>query len=77
MKKINNTLNILMHSFIGVFIGHCIYKIMHYHNNPNLYMLTSAPWYTSIQIYGICTLVIVSVCLIVKYIIKCNAGRNN
>ena len=76
MKKLNNMLTICIGAFIGVFIGRCIYKTIHYYNNPDLYMIHSAPWYTSIQIYGLCTLVVVGICFAIKYIVKKKISRN-
>lgn len=76
MKIVNNLLNICIGSFSGVFIGHCIYKTVHYYSNPDMYMTHSAPWYTSIQIYGLCTLVVVGICFAIKYIIRRKIDRN-
>ena len=70
MKKINNFLNILIGAFVGVFIGHGIYVYYNYKTHPDLYAMNSAPWYTSILVYGIFTLVVILVVIIVKILIK-------
>ena len=65
-KKINQILNIIMGTFIGVFIGSGLYKYWHFRKYPDLYVIQSAPWYISILINGLFTLVLLSVCMIVK-----------
>lgn len=67
-KKINPILNILMGSFIGYFIGSGLYKYWHFRKYPDFYIVQSAPWYTSILMCGLFTLVILAVCMIVKVI---------
>ncbi len=70
MKKLNNFLNILIGTFIGVFIGHGIYVYYDFKTHPDLYAMNSAPWYTSILVYGIFTLVVILVVIIAKILIK-------
>ena len=70
MKKLNNFLNILIGTFIGVFIGHGIYVYYDFKTHPALYAMNSAPWYTSILVYGIFTLVVILVVIIAKILIK-------
>ena len=70
LKKINHILNIIIESFIGVFIGHGIYVFWDYKTRPGLYAMQSAPWYTSILIYGICMIVALIVGIIMKLIIR-------
>lgn len=68
--RLNNTLNIVMGSFVGVFIGHSIYKYCDYTKHADLYMIQSAPWYTSIKIYGFGTAIVLSIAVILKLLIK-------
>ena len=70
MKKIYNHLNILLWVFIGVFIGSSIYKYYDYKTHIDLYAMTSAPWYLSIQISAILTIIIEVVILLSMWIIK-------
>ena len=74
-KKINQILNIIMGSFIGVFIGSGLYKYWDFQKYPGLYVIQSAPWYTSILINGLLTLVLLAVCMIVKVILIEKIGR--
>ena len=48
LKKLNSFFNIVIGSFIGVFIGFGIYKFWHFNTYPNLYAMQSAPWYTEL-----------------------------
>ena len=53
MKKINIIINIFIAVFIGVFIGHGVYTVWDFKTHPELYVVQSAPWYTSIYIWCI------------------------
>lgn len=59
-----------MGSFAGVFIGHSAYEYFHYKKHPGLYEMQSAPWYASIQIYGLATGLVIFVAILLKLIIK-------
>lgn len=69
-RKINNFLNVLIGVSVGTFVGHSAYIIYDYKAHPGLYAMQSAPWYTSIQMYGIFCAVVVVVAVIVKIIIR-------
>ncbi len=70
MKKINSTLNIVIGVFVGLFFGYSIFKLYDFKMHPKIYAMQSAPWYTSILIYGAVTVAAVFVILIIKYIIR-------
>ena len=69
--RLNHVLNLLIGSFIGVWIGHSLYLLWDYHAHPGLYALGSAPWYTD----GLCTAGFLAVALLVKYILH-RKGRS-
>ena len=69
LRKLNCFLNIVIGSFIGVFIGFGIYKFWHFKTYPNLYAMQSAPWYTELLLDGALVAVVVVVCIILKLII--------
>ena len=69
LRKLNCFLNIVIGSFIGVFIGFGIYKFWHFKTYPNLYAIQSAPWYTELLLDGALVAVLVVVCIILKLII--------
>lgn len=73
-KKIHQILNIIMGSSAGVFIGSVLYKYWHFQKYPDLYVAQSAPWYTDILIQGLFTLVLLTVCLIIKAVLIENIG---
>ena len=66
LRKLNCFLNIVIGSFIGIFIGAGIYKFWHFKTYPNLYAMQSAPWYTELLLYGSMVAVVVVVCVILK-----------
>ena len=70
LKKLNNLLNIVMSSFGGVFIGHAIYVFWEYRKYPGLYAIQSAPWYTSILVWGVFVAAVLLIAIIVKRVIK-------
>ena len=70
LKRLNMFLNTIIGAFIGVFIGHGVYVFYDFKTHPNLYAMQSAPWYTSILLYGIVTAVILLVAIIVKLSIR-------
>lgn len=70
MKKLYQILNILLWSFVGVFIGSSVYKYYDYKTHSDLYLVQSAPWYLSIQIQGIFTAIVVVIILIIMWFIK-------
>jgi len=70
LKKVNHILNIVISSFIGVFIGHGIYVFWDYKTHPDLYAMLSAPWYTSILVYLTFTVVLLAAALIIKLLIR-------
>lgn len=70
LEKINSMLNVISCSSIGVYIGHTIYEYWHYRKYPGLYALQSAPWYTSVLVYGAFTVVVLLVVTALKYIIR-------
>ncbi|WP_330691979.1 hypothetical protein [uncultured Acetatifactor sp.] len=70
LKKLNQITNITIGSFVGVFIGCGIYVFCDYKKHPDLYAMQSAPWYTSIFVYGIVMLIFVAVAVIAKLIVR-------
>ena len=70
MKKLNQTLNIIMGSSAGIFIGHAIHVFTDFKRHPELYAMQSAPWYTSIVVWGAVTLAVLLVCGLIKVFIK-------
>ncbi len=75
MKKLNHFLNILTGAFVGVFVGRVLYVCWDVKNHPALYAVRSAPWYTSIFVYGAVTLTVVLAAIVVKLIIRSNERK--
>ncbi|NLY46572.1 MAG: hypothetical protein GX053_11410 [Tissierella sp.] len=75
LERLNEFLNILIGSLIGVFIAHFIFKYSVYKNldftkHPDLYELQSIPWYTTVIIYGVAIALIIFIAIIIKLLIK-------
>ena len=67
--KINNFLNCLIGAFIGVFLARSVYTYWDYKTHPELYAVTSAPWYTTILLFGVVSAGIILAAFIVKLLI--------
>ncbi len=70
LKRVNQILNTITGAFIGVFIGHGIYIFWDFNSHPDLYAMQSAPWYTSIVLYGVMMVIVVAIAVVIKLIIK-------
>ncbi len=70
LKRLNQILNMIIGSFLGVFIGHSLYRFWHYKTHRGLYDWQSAPWYSSILVYGGVTVVVLLVAVVIKCIIR-------
>ena len=69
-KKINTFLNIIMGSSVGVLLGHGLYVYWEYPKYPELYEMQSAPWYTSILIYGSVTIILLTAAVLIKWLLR-------
>ena len=56
--------------FVGVFIGDGVFVVWNFKTHSELYAIESAPWYTSILVYGVFTVVALLICFLIKVIIK-------
>lgn len=77
MKKyqtLNTILNCIIGSFLGVFLARSVYTYWDYTTHPDLYAVSSAPWYTTIQIFGIIVAIIVGVAVVLKIRIRKKAS---
>ena len=70
MKKLYQILRTAILCVVGVFFGTSIYQYIDNRRRPDLYALTSAPWYTSIQIGAIFTAAVVLSLLLAMRIVK-------
>lgn len=70
---LNRILDIVIGTCVGVFIGYGIFVFWDYKTHPGLYAMQSAPWYTGILFYGIATVVVLIVLIMIKLMIRiCN-----
>ena len=70
LNKLNSALNIIMGSFVGVFLGRGLFVVWEYKTHPGLYAMQSAPWYTSILVNGVFTVVLLAVAAVMKLIVQ-------
>ena len=70
-EKRIGTLNTIMLTSVGITIFRAVRDYIYLTIlRPDLYAITSFPWYTNSLLYGAVTIVVVLVCLIIKAIIK-------
>ena len=72
MKKLYAILNAAFWCFIGVFLGVSLYTCWDYRAHPGLYALQSAPWYLSIQIHAVFTVVVCGMLALVFWFLLIN-----
>ena len=70
LRWINQLLNIVIGSSVGVFIGRGIYEYRYFKKYPDLYAMQATPWYFGILIYGVIALIIVVICFVLKVVVK-------
>lgn len=72
--KQHRTLNLLLNCIIGIsivaFLAGSLYRYWDYQARPDFYAVMSAPWYLSIQLWGIAAAVVIVVCLVLKCIFR-------
>lgn len=61
MKKLCIFLRCARGAALGVFLGGSLFRWLHFRKHPELYVMQSAPWYTSILFNAIFTVI----CLLV------------
>ncbi len=74
-SKVNTFLNCVIGSFAGVFIAESVWTYWDYKTHPQRYALMSAPWYTSVLLFGILTAVIILTAVVGKILIRKKISR--
>lgn len=74
MKKVYDFLGLLIGVCIGVFLGHVIFTFWDHHTFPELYAMQSAPWYTSILVRGLFTVITVTALLLIRLALRRKIG---
>lgn len=69
-ERISKWINIIMIAVICAFAGASVITYIYYKAHPEVFAVTSAPWYYVIFEYAIYAVIILIICLIVKLIIK-------
>lgn len=75
LTKLDRFLNLLMGGAVGVFLGHAGYVCIHHARYPGLYAMQSAPWYLSIELYGIVLCAVLLLCTAAKLLIRHKQNR--
>ena len=69
LLKINRLLSLVIIAFVGAFVAHSIYHVIHYLISPQLHILGSAPWYAAILANAFLIALIVIALLAIKGIV--------
>ena len=69
-NKLNTFLNCVIGAFTGVFLARSVYTYWDYKTHPEIYAVSSAPWYTAILLFGVISGAIILGALIVKALIR-------
>lgn len=68
-QKLQTILNCVIGSFTGIFIAEGIYTYWDYRAHPGLYAVSSAPWYTALQVFGIVVGAVVGIAVLLKVVL--------
>ena len=69
-KKFNFLCTIIISGTVGAFLGYSIYVCWEHKTQRDLDVLTSFPWYSGIQLFGIVAAVIIIIAVILKLLIR-------
>ena len=76
MKKWNSTLNTIMIISVAVTIIRAIVDYIYLIIlRPDMYAITSFPWYTNSLMYGVITLMLLLICVVIKAIIRYKTNK--
>ncbi|NLY72861.1 MAG: hypothetical protein GX079_04130 [Tissierellia bacterium] len=67
-RRLLGLMDNIMGVAMGIFLVSSVLKFMDYRKNPEIYMVQSAPWYTSILINMTFSLVVILGAMAVKYL---------
>ncbi len=65
-NQIPDFFNLAISFFVGLFGGYAITEVRHFILSPDQYISQSAPWYSSILLYGAITLGVVFIMFLLK-----------
>ena len=72
--KVKRFFTIAMGAFFGVFLGYCLWTAWGHMARPELYAMTSAPWWVGIVLYGtgcaLCELVLLAGWLFARFRVR-------
>lgn len=70
LKQINRIINTVIGSAVGVLIGYSAFCYWDFKKHPDFYTPQSAPWYSSVLLWGSVTMGILITVLIIKIILR-------
>ena len=68
LDKLNELVNLIVALVVGLFAGHSVYILQDHSKYPDLYAMRSEPWYMSIAVYAVITVVVIAVAIIIKVV---------
>ena len=69
-EKISFYFRLFAGCVFGVFLGNCIYRFYDFKTHPDLYVMQSAPWYTSLIPSGVIAIGLIILSLGISAILK-------
>lgn len=69
-KRLDQILSVMIGAFIGVFIGHSLFKFVDFRRRPEIYAIQSAPWYTGLILRGVVVAAAVGVAAAIKLFLR-------
>ena len=70
MRRIQAGLTAMIFCLLGSFLGNLLYDIWRYLAHPEVYLVQSAPWYTDLLFHGGITLLLITLCVLIKLLLR-------
>ena len=70
LKRLYDILSVARWCAVGVFIGTSLYVVFDHIAHPDLYAMTSAPWYSAIIVNALLSAAVIALLLIARFFIK-------
>ena len=69
-RKLDTLMNCMIIGFAAGFVYECVYTVWDYKTHPEFYAVNSAPWYTTLVLFGGIVALVIAAGMLVKFLIR-------
>ena len=69
-RKLDTLMNCMIIGFAVGFLYECVYTVWDYKTHPEFYAVNSAPWYTTLVLFGAVVAAVIAAGVLVKFLIR-------